>query len=174
MHLKSSCNGDGEWIWRKYSDMKNKKSLLKFLSEGSCGERGIRTPGTSRYDGFQDRCNRPLYHLSKFGLDDYSLVFLSGCKGTTFFWFHQIFEELFEKKYRKIWEIALKMPLNWRKWHKKRATAVAPTLITLNLILWKTQCKNTKYICSLCIENRKSIFYLWFFTFFKRSPFYFK
>ncbi len=34
------------------------------------GERGIRTPGTSRYDGFQDRCNRPLYHLSntlKFG-----------------------------------------------------------------------------------------------------------
>ena len=27
---------------------------------------------------------RPLYHLSKFGLDDYSLVFLSGCKGTTF------------------------------------------------------------------------------------------
>ena len=46
----------------KYTDMK--KSLLKFLSEGSCGERGIRTPGTSRYDGFQDRCNRPLYHLS--------------------------------------------------------------------------------------------------------------
>lgn len=37
-----------------------KASLLKFFS----GERGIRTPGTSRYDGFQDRCNRPLYHLS--------------------------------------------------------------------------------------------------------------
>ena len=73
----------------------NKKSLLKFLSEGSCGERGIRTPGTSRYDGFQDRCNRPLYHLSKFSQDDYSLVFLSGCKGTTIFWFHQIFCQLF-------------------------------------------------------------------------------
>ena len=29
-----------------------------------CGERGIRTPGTFRYGGFQDRCNRPLYHLS--------------------------------------------------------------------------------------------------------------
>ena len=43
------------------------KSLLKFLSEDSSGERGIRTPGTFRYDGFQDRCNRPLYHLSKFG-----------------------------------------------------------------------------------------------------------
>ena len=71
------------------------KSLLKFLSEGSCGERGIRTPGTSRYDGFQDRCNRPLYHLSKFSLDDYSLVFLSGCKGTTISWSHQIFWRLF-------------------------------------------------------------------------------
>ena len=29
-----------------------------------CGERGIRTPGASQHDGFQDRCNRPLYHLS--------------------------------------------------------------------------------------------------------------
>ena len=29
-----------------------------------CGERGIRTPGTSQYVGFQDRCNRPLCHLS--------------------------------------------------------------------------------------------------------------
>ena len=28
------------------------------------GERGIRTPGTLRYAGFQDRCIRPLYHLS--------------------------------------------------------------------------------------------------------------
>ena len=28
------------------------------------GERGIRTPDTSPYAGFQDRCNRPLYHLS--------------------------------------------------------------------------------------------------------------
>ena len=37
------------------------------------GERGIRTPGTSRYDGFQDRCNRPLYHLS---LQDDQLGFL--------------------------------------------------------------------------------------------------
>ncbi len=28
------------------------------------GERGIRTPGTSQYNGFQDRRNRPLCHLS--------------------------------------------------------------------------------------------------------------
>ena len=29
------------------------------------GERGIRTPGTSQYNGFQDRRNRPLCHLSR-------------------------------------------------------------------------------------------------------------
>jgi hypothetical protein len=29
-----------------------------------CGGGGIRTPGTSRYDGFQDRCNQPLCHSS--------------------------------------------------------------------------------------------------------------
>ena len=28
------------------------------------GERGIRTPGTLRFNGFQDRRNRPLCHLS--------------------------------------------------------------------------------------------------------------
>jgi DNA mismatch repair protein MutS2 len=30
-----------------------------------CGERGIRTPGTSQFNGFQDRRNRPLCHLSR-------------------------------------------------------------------------------------------------------------
>ena len=34
--------------------------LLIFLS----GKRGIRTPGTFQYFGFQDRRNRPLCHLS--------------------------------------------------------------------------------------------------------------
>ena len=29
------------------------------------GEGGIRTPGTSQYNGFQDRRNRPLCHLSR-------------------------------------------------------------------------------------------------------------
>ena len=48
--------------------------LLKNKKEKSCkscdlqdsvgGERGIRTPGTSQYAGFQDRCIRPLCHLS--------------------------------------------------------------------------------------------------------------
>ena len=29
-----------------------------------CGERGIRTPGSSHFNGFQDRRDRPLCHLS--------------------------------------------------------------------------------------------------------------
>ena len=40
---------------------KSRNSLIYTLV---CGERGIRTPGASQHDGFQDRCNRPLYHLS--------------------------------------------------------------------------------------------------------------
>ena len=32
---------------------------------GFCGERGIRTPGTLLYNGFQDHRIRPLCHLSK-------------------------------------------------------------------------------------------------------------
>ena len=42
-----------------------------------CGERGIRTPGASQHDGFQDRCNRPLYHLSSVR------CLKSECKGST-------------------------------------------------------------------------------------------
>ena len=40
---------------------KSRNSLIYTLI---CGERGIRTPGASQHGGFQDRCNRPLYHLS--------------------------------------------------------------------------------------------------------------
>ncbi len=40
--------------------------LLDLLSFS--GERGIRTPGSSHYGGFQDRCNRPLCHLSNLSL----------------------------------------------------------------------------------------------------------
>ena len=57
------------------------KSLIYSALANLRGERGIRTPGTSQYDGFQDRCNRPLCHLS------FSMVLLvkSGCKGNTSF-----------------------------------------------------------------------------------------
>ena len=39
--------------------------MISHLLFFSCGERGIRTPGTSQYNGFQDRRDRPLCHLSK-------------------------------------------------------------------------------------------------------------
>ena len=46
--------------------LKWKKPISTCLEMGlsSCGEWGIRTPGTSRYNGFQDRRNRPLCQLS--------------------------------------------------------------------------------------------------------------
>ena len=42
-----------------------KKSVNQNDLHSISGERGIRTPGTSQYNGFQDRRNRPLCHLSK-------------------------------------------------------------------------------------------------------------
>ena len=64
------------------------KSVYKFckslIFKVYCGETGIRTPGTSRYNGFQDRRNRPLCHLSK-TLRESCLVFQRRCKGTHYF-----------------------------------------------------------------------------------------
>ena len=37
---------------------------LEVILKPSGGERGIRTPGASQLNGFQDRRNRPLCHLS--------------------------------------------------------------------------------------------------------------
>ena len=54
------------------------------LSKGFSGETGIRTPGTSQYNGFQDRRNRPLCHLSKTSLSEV-LSFESGAKVRIFF-----------------------------------------------------------------------------------------
>ena len=50
----------------------------------SSGETGIRTPGTSQYNGFQDRRNRPLCHLSKTPLLR-SAFLLKRCKITILF-----------------------------------------------------------------------------------------
>jgi hypothetical protein len=41
------------------------------LSLYACGERGIRTPGGITLNGFQDRRNRPLCHLSAAKLKNY-------------------------------------------------------------------------------------------------------
>ena len=56
------------------------------------GETGIRTPGTSQYNGFQDRRNRPLCHLSKTHLES-CLVFQRRCKGTQRILFSKFLEE---------------------------------------------------------------------------------
>lgn len=40
--------------------------LILFKAKKNGGETGIRTLGALRHDGFQDRCFRPLSHLSKF------------------------------------------------------------------------------------------------------------
>ena len=69
--------------------MKHKKSrktialrdltwIFTYMISGSGGETGMRTPGTSRYNGFQDRRNRPLCHLSKTPLG--ALLFKSDAK----------------------------------------------------------------------------------------------
>ena len=55
----------GDYFGGLLKTIKRKSPVNQRLTGLCCGERGIRTPGTSRYDGFQDRCNRPLYHLSK-------------------------------------------------------------------------------------------------------------
>ena len=40
-----------------------------------CGEGGIRTPGSSQINGFQDRRNRPLCHLSfRFGIANVGII----------------------------------------------------------------------------------------------------
>ena len=55
------------WFWRPV--------LYRLSYTRICGERGIRTPGTSRYNGFQDRRNRPLCHLSLFATAKVTLFF---------------------------------------------------------------------------------------------------
>ena len=48
--------------------IKEKQKPSKFLFTGFtafCGEIGIRTPGTSRFNSFQDCRNRPLCHFSR-------------------------------------------------------------------------------------------------------------
>ena len=61
------------------------------------GEGGIRTPGTSQYNGFQDRRNRPLCHLSKTLLE--LLCFSKAMQRYALFLNMQMF---FEKNRKKI------------------------------------------------------------------------
>ena len=86
--------------------MKRKSPVNQRLTGLCCGERGIRTPGTSQYAGFQDRCIRPLCHLSMGCWNPVDVVLLHvathsvvllicGCKGNAFYLFHQFFSLVF-------------------------------------------------------------------------------
>ena len=54
--------GLGQHAWRLPTTQNEKSQACAWLFERRGG--GIRTPGTSRYNGFQDRRNRPLCHSS--------------------------------------------------------------------------------------------------------------
>ena len=48
----------------KFHPHQQKKAIPKNRNSFFCGEGGIRTPGPVKVNGFQDRRNRPLCHLS--------------------------------------------------------------------------------------------------------------
>ena len=57
-----TLGGEFKVLDNSYIITKEKNEQLALLV--LCGKGGIRTPGASQHGGFQDRCNRPLYHLS--------------------------------------------------------------------------------------------------------------
>ena len=64
---------------RKIKVLRDLSYFESFLSLELSGETGIRTPGASQHNGFQDRRNRPLCHLSKTSFSR-STSLLSGAK----------------------------------------------------------------------------------------------
>ena len=56
-------------LYEPFDPMKGQRKKHKKTSEipfrSFCGEGGIRTPGASQLNSFQDCRNRPLYHLSR-------------------------------------------------------------------------------------------------------------
>ena len=58
--------GNGSLLtWHHQTQKKRLKESVVCQNLISGGERGIRTPGASQLNGFQDRRNRPLCHLSR-------------------------------------------------------------------------------------------------------------
>ena len=51
-------------MFSSYKTKSTTRVMLLFLLV-FCGKGGIRTPGASQLNGFQDRRNRPLCHLSE-------------------------------------------------------------------------------------------------------------
>ena len=80
------------------------KLIVSKLRHCNSGERGIRTPGTSQYVGFQDRCNRPLCHLSKTSFWSASVEWFLKCdaKVVTFYETAKFFQDFFLKTSKKM------------------------------------------------------------------------
>ena len=62
LHTKHTFPSQETTKYNSCNVQKRKNEQLPLLV--LCGKGGIRTPGASQHGGFQDRCNRPLYHLS--------------------------------------------------------------------------------------------------------------
>ena len=88
-------------LLNKFSHLYTQQKNWLRISTSSfiCGERGIRTPGTSQFNGFQDRRYRPLSHLSKRLCD--TLSFQKRCKDTNVFWICKPFWWKFTKRAKK-------------------------------------------------------------------------
>ena len=112
--LNSQFVDSGHFYAFMLCKIKKKQALLRSLL--FCGERGIRTPGTSRYVGFQDRCNRPLCHLSNKLLCQtlWSLFLFDVAKVWNFFETTKCFGKKNAKKL-KIIEKHLKKTVFWLK-----------------------------------------------------------
>ena len=79
-HFKSTRLAPGSFFTPKprlksklFAGAPIKKKPLSWLDLKCCGERGIRTPGGFTLNGFQDRRNRPLCHLSGAKVQFFSL-----------------------------------------------------------------------------------------------------
>lgn len=71
VHQLDKCNinvRNTAFLGRRRRKSHNSMNYGTFTNFICSGERGIRTPGTSQYNGFQDRRDRPLCHLSSASL----------------------------------------------------------------------------------------------------------
>ena len=160
-----------------HAEHTTKKVLQVFRLTGlCCGERGIRTPGTSQYAGFQDRCIRPLCHLSNRGnAIDVALqsqwitipfCFISGCKVTLFSSYLQIFGLLFSSDNEKS---LISAPLNVTKAITSPLKSTKTSLLVLQCLrfavtLNKLRCTSTIKICRhilYCLRFAVTL-HLWF------------
>lgn len=74
-------------LFHKVDQTKKIRTFLRFVSLKNGGRRGIRTPGSFHFNGFQDRRIRPLCHLS-------GSVAICDCKVNHCFWIVQYFDAL--------------------------------------------------------------------------------